>query len=104
MRQVFFVDPAPLRSDLLQMEVRLAHVLIDDIKHAVLHEDAIRQYVEDLKAAQDSISSERPKLRRVEISHDLDNKGWGWHSDGQARYIRVGQYCCPLIPVTKIEV
>ena len=102
MRQVFFVDPAPIRSDLLQMEIRLAHVLMDDIKHAVLNEDAVRQYVEDLKAAQDSISHEKPKLRRVEISTSLDDKRRGLYD--LVQFITVGQYSCPLIPVTKIEV
>ena len=101
MRRVFFVDPALVRSDLLQMEVRLAHVLIDDIKHAVLNEDAVRQYVEDLKAAQDSISRERPKLRRVEISHDLDSRGY---SVEYTHFITIGQYNCPLIPVGKLEI
>ena len=101
MRTVFFVDPAPVRSNLLQMEIRLAHILVDDIKHAVLHEDAIRQYVEDLKAAQDSISRENPKLRRVEIKADLVRAS-GFYV--YTCYLYIGQYCCPLIPVTKIEV
>ena len=99
-RKSYFVDPAPLRSNLLRMEIELVHVLINDCKHAVLNEDAVRQYVEDLKAAQDNISRQNPKLRRVEISHDLDRyRGYGME---YTHFITIGQYCCPLIEVTKI--
>ena len=100
MRRNFFVDPAPCRSNLLRMEIEVAHVLINDCKHAVLNEDAVRQYVEDLKAAQDSIARQNPKLRRVEISHDLNRRaGFG---PEQIHFITIGQYSCPLIEVTKI--
>lgn len=99
MRRNFFVDPAPCRSNLLQMEVRLAYILKDDIGDCVLNEDAVKQYVENLKAVQDTISRENPKLRRVEISTDIDSRSW---YPGQVRFISVGQYNCPLREVHKI--
>ena len=100
-RRSFFVDPAPLRSNLLRMEIEVAHVLIDDVKHAVLNEDAVRSYVEDLKAAQDTISRQNPKLRRVEISHNLDRHNH--YGPDHIHFITIGQYSCPLIEVTKIQ-
>lgn len=99
-RRSFFVDPGPLRSNNLRMEVELAHILIGDIKHAVLNEDAVRQYVEDLKAAQDNISRENPKLRRVEISTSIDRDMK--YAPLGCSFITIGQYSCPLHEVTKI--
>ena len=99
MRRNFFVDPAPCRSNLLQMEVRLAYILKDDIGDCVLNEDAVRDYVNDLQAAQDTISRENPKLRRVEISTDIDKRS---HFSGQICFITIGQYNCPLREVHKI--
>lgn len=99
-RKSYFVDPAPLRSNLLRMEIEVAHVLIDDIKHAVLNEDYLRDYVEQLKTAQDSIARQNPKLRRVEIHHDLDRRvGYG---PDYIHFITIGQWSCPLHEVTKI--
>ena len=100
MRRNFFVEPAPVRSNLLQMELRLAYILKNDIEHAVLNEDAVRQYVEDLKAAQDSIVRENPKLRRVEISTDIDRDRHLISLTGCA-FITIGQYSCPLLEITK---
>lgn len=98
-RRSFFVDPVPVRSNNLKMEIELARVLIGDIKHAVLNEDAVKQYVEDLKAAQDNISRQNPKLRRVEIRADL-MRGAGFF--GLPCFIEIGEYRCPLHEVTKI--
>jgi len=98
-RRSFFVDPVPVRSNNLKMEIELARVLIGDIKHAVLNEDAVKQYVEDLKAAQDNISRQNPKLRRVEIRADL-MRGAGLF--GLPCFIEIGEYRCPLHEVTKI--
>lgn len=100
MRRNFFVDPGPARSVLLKMEHELVHKLKEDIADSVLNEDAVRQYVEDLKEAQDAISRDNPKLRRVEISTTLDDKHW--HPEGTPHFITIGQYCCPLRPVNKI--
>lgn len=100
-RKSYFVDPGPLRSNNLKMEIELAHILIGDIKHAVLNEDAVKDYVEDLKAAQDSISRQNPKLRRVEIKADL-TRGAGYPGIGLACFIIIGDYHCPLYEVTKI--
>lgn len=51
-RRSFFVDPGPLRSNNLRMEVELAHILIGDIKHAVDTENAVlRNRLKDIKAA-----------------------------------------------------
>lgn len=97
--QYFFVDPAPCRSELLAMEVKLAHILKNDIADCVLSEDAIKQYVEDLKASQDSISSDNPRLRRVEIEFKIR----GRFMDGYPEFIHIGQYACALRPVRKIQ-
>ena len=97
--QYYFVDPAPCRSELLRMEVELVHVLKDDIASCVLSEDAVRQYVEDLKVAQDSISRDNPRLRRVEISF----KPRGRAMEGYPEFIHIGQYGCALRPVRKIQ-
>jgi len=98
-RRSFFVDPSPTRSNLLQMELKLAYILKEDIGDCVLNEDAVKDYVNDLKAAQDSISRENPKLRRVEISTDIDKK----RTYGIPIYfISIGQYSCPLREIRKI--
>lgn len=99
-RKSYFVDPAPLRSNLLRMEIEIAHVLINDIRHAVLNEDYLRDYVEQLKSAQDNIARNNPKLRRVEIHHDLDRHG-GYGIE-YMHFITIGQWNCPLREVTKI--
>ena len=96
----YFVDPAPCRSELLRMEVELAHILKDDIADCVLSEDALRQYVEDLKGAQDTISRNNPRLRRVEISFKPSASRF---MTGVADFIQIGQYHCPLRPVRKIQ-
>ena len=95
----YFVDPAPCRSELLRMEVELVHVLKEDIASCVLSEDAINQYVEDLKAAQDTISRANPRLRRVEIYFKIRNR----FMDGWPEFITIGQYNCPLRPVRPIQ-
>lgn len=96
----YFVDPGPVRSELLRMEVELIHVLKNDIGGCVLSEDAVRQYVEDLKGAQDNISRANPRLRRVEISFKPDRSRF---MDGYADFITIGQYGCVLRPVRKIQ-
>lgn len=96
----YFVDPSPVRSELLRMEVDLAHTLKDDIGECVLSEDAINQYVEDLKGTQDNFSSANPRLRRVEIKSDLTRSR---HFPGCCDFIIIGNYHCPLRPVRKIQ-
>lgn len=95
----YFVDPAPCRSELLRMEIELVHTLKDDIGGCVLSEDAVRQYVEDLKAAQDEISRANPRLRRVEISFSPVSSRF---MDCYPDFITIGQYSCVLRPVRKI--
>ena len=96
----YFVDPSTVRSELLRMEVDLAHTLKDDIGECVLSEDAINQYVEDLKGTQDNFSSANPRLRRVEIKSDLTRSR---HFPGCCDFIIIGNYHCPLRPVRKIQ-
>ena len=96
----YFVDPSPVRSELLRMEVDLAHTLKDDIGECVLSEDAINQYVEDLKGTQDNFSSANPRLRRVEIKSDLTRSR---RFPGCCDFIIIGNYHCPLRPVRKIQ-
>ena len=96
----YFVDPAPCRADLLRMEVELVHTLKNDIAGCVLSEESVRQYVEDLKAVQDSISHANPRLRRVEITFRPDRSRF---MDGYADFITIGQYGCALRPVRKIQ-
>ena len=96
----YFVDPAPVRADMLRMEVELVHTLKTDIAGCVLSEEAVRQYVEDLKAVQDSISRANPRLRRVEITFKPDCFRF---MDGYADFITIGQYGCALRPVRKIQ-
>ena len=96
----YFVDPAPCRSNLLQMEIRLVHILKEDIADCVLSEDAVQQYVKDLNAAQDNISRENPKLRRVEISTDLRRD---YRYSSLCGWIIIGQYHCPLREVRRIQ-
>lgn len=96
----YFVDPAPCRADMLRMEVELVHTLKNDIAGCVLSEESVLQYVEDLKAVQDSISHANPRLRRVEISVRFDHSRF---MDGYADFITIGQYGCALRPVRKIQ-
>lgn len=96
----YFVDPAPVRSDLLRMEVELVHALKDDIGSCVLSEEAVHQYVEDLKAVQDNISRANPRLRRVEIFFKPDKFRY---MDGYADFLTIGQYGCALRPVRRIQ-
>ena len=96
----YFVDPAPCRADLLRMEVELVHTLKNDIAGCVLSEESVRQYVEDLKAVQDNISRDNPRLRRVEITFRPDRSRF---MDGYPDFITIGQYGCALRPVRKIQ-
>ena len=100
MTRYYFVDPAPVRADLLRMEVELVHTLKNDIAGCVLSEESVLQYVEDLKAVQDNISRDNPRLRRVEIY--FDPKGTRF-MDGYPDFITIGQYSCALRPVRKIQ-
>ena len=96
----YFIDPAPCRADMLRMEVELVHTLKNDIAGCVLSEDAVRQYVEDLKAVQDNISRANPRLRRVEISARLNPARF---IDNCPCFLTIGQYGCTLRPVRKIQ-
>ena len=96
----YFVDPAPVRSELLRMEVELAHTLKNDIADCVLSEDAVRQYVKDLMGAQDTIAHNNPRLRRVEITFNPSSTR---HMQGMPDFLVIGQYHCPLRPVRKIQ-
>jgi hypothetical protein len=96
----YFVDPSPVRSELLRMEVDLAHRLREDLSACVLSEDAIKDYVKDLNGVQDLFSRENPRLRRVEIKTDLTRSQ---HYPGCCDFIIIGNYYCPLRPVRKIQ-
>ena len=96
----YFVDPAPCRADMLRMEVELVHTLKNDIAGCVLSEESVRQYVEDLKAVQDNISRDNPRLRRVEITFKPRRERF---IDGYPDFITIGQCSCVLRPVRKIQ-
>lgn len=96
----YFVDPAPCRADMLRMEVELVHTLKNDIAGCVLSEESVLQYVEDLKAVQDSISRDNPRLRRVEISARFNPARF---IDNYPCFLTIGQYGCALRPVRKIQ-
>ena len=100
MTRYYFVDPAPVRADMLRMEVELVHTLKNDIAGCVLSEEAVKAYVKDLNAAQDSISHSNPRLRRVEISFKPDHARF---MDGHPVWLYIGQYACSLRPVRKIQ-
>ena len=85
---------------MLRMEVELVHTLKNDIAGCVLSEEAVRQYVQDLKAVQDSISRDNPRLRRVEITFKPRPDRF---MDSYADFITIGQYGCALRPVRKIQ-
>lgn len=96
----YFVDPAPVRSEFLRMEVELAHMLKRDIADCVLSEDAVRQYTIDLIRAQDVLAHNNPRLRRVEITFSPSPTR---HMRGMPEFLVIGQYYCPLRPVRKIQ-
>lgn len=99
-QQFFFVDPCNAGSNALGMEVKLLHILREDISDCVLSEDAVNQYVRDLNAAQDAISHDNPRLRRVEIKADIDKARY---LSQLTSFIRVGAIAVPLRPVRKIQ-
>lgn len=92
----FFLEKQPRRSCYLQMENRLISILYDEAADCVVSEEAVRNLVAMLKDKQDEISRQEPRLRRVEIRAELNNRF------GLTRFIVIGQASIPLKPVRTI--
>ncbi len=95
----FFVSHGAMRASNLQMENRLMHIVQDQISDCVVSEEAILNFVQELKAKQDEISKAEPRLRRVEISVELHSRSV---SISRVAWLRIGSLSVVLQPIKAI--
>lgn len=94
----YYVDRGVARSSNIQMELRLLHIAQDQISECVITDNALDEFVRELKVKQDEISKAEPRLRRVEICTDLP----GRYSFARCGWLRIGTVSIVLHPVRSI--
>lgn len=95
----YYVDHGVARSSNLQMELRLLRITQDQIADCVITDNALDEFVRELKEKQVQISQAEPRLRRVEIS--VDRLG-GRSSFARCGWLRIGSVSIVLHPVRSI--